>query len=161
MIVASFSGADSLVHAVRRLREAGVTTETRTAIALPGDEGGGSRIATAVLCAGALGAAAGFGMQCYASMVAYPQLIGGRPDFFWTSFIVYAFECGLLAATLTAFLGFLIANRMPELYQAADESDLLRQATSDGWFLVAHGQDMEVRRLLRGLGPLRVEQVQS
>lgn len=169
MIVASFAGADGLVRAVRCLRAAGFTAETRTSVALPGDEAAGSRIPVAALCAGVAAAAAAFGMQCYATMVSYPLLIGGRPNFFWTSFIVYSVECGILAATLTAFLGFLGANGMPRLYEPSDESALLRRATSDGWLLVAHGgegregdargADAELRRLLRELDPLEIEQV--
>ena len=110
MIVAGFPDADSLQHAVQALRDRGAPVETRTPIALPEDEDGKSRIPMLILICALIIAAAGFWMQCYATTVGYPLLIGGRPNFFWTSYLVYAFECGVLAATSTAFIGFLAAN---------------------------------------------------
>ena len=82
-----------------------------------------------------------------------PVLIGGRPNFFWTSYAVYAFECGVLAATMTGFVGFLIACRMPALYEPEDECDALRDATRDGWFLLLRDPDERARATLRELRP--------
>ena len=109
-----------------------------------------------MLAAGVLGAASGFGMQCYATLVGYRLIVGARPDFFWTSFVVYAFECGVLAATLAAFLGYLASCRLPRLYEPADESDALREATRDGYFVVAPDEE-RARDLLRGLRPAVME----
>jgi hypothetical protein len=147
MIVAGFSGPDSLQHAARTLRHAGVQVETRTPVALPDDEDGASRIPLLVLAAGMLGAVGAFGLQCYGAMVSYPLLIGGRPQFFWTSYIVFAFESG----------AFLIANRLPRLYEPSDEVDALRAATRDGWFLLARGQDAAALRIARDCGAIHVE----
>ena len=157
MIVAAFPDADSLLHAVGLLRQQSLPVETRTPVALPDDEHGPSRIPIAVLACALVIAAAGFGMQCYATMVGYPLIIGGRPNFFWTSFIVYAFECGVLAATGTAFFGFLIANRLPRYWEPADECDRLRDATSDGWFLVTDGE--VAAAVLARLHPISLERV--
>ena len=157
MIVAGFSGPDSLQHAARTLRHAGVQVETRTPVALPDDEDGASRIPLLVLAAGMLGALGAFGLQCYGAMVSYPLLIGGRPQFFWTSYIVFAFESGVLAAIVTAFCAFLIANRLPRLYEPSDEVDALRAATRDGWFLLARGQDAAALRIARDCGAIHVE----
>lgn len=158
MIVARFATMDDLVRAVRRLRARGIAIETRTPVALPDDEeGAGTRLPLLIFLAGMLGAAAGFGMQAYATTVGYPFLIGGRPNFFWTSFIVYAFECGVLAAVATGFIGYFVANRLPRLWEPSDECDMLREATRDGWFLIARGKG--AGEAVRAEAPMRVEEV--
>ena len=156
MIVAQFPSGAALGQAARTLRQAGIPAETRSPIALPEDEHAGSRLPTAVLIAGLAGAALGFGMQCYATMVSYPLIIGARPNFFWTSFIVFAFECGVLAATGTAFIGYLVSCRLPWLYDPSDECDALRDATRDGYFLVVRNQLPEARQVLGGMDPVRI-----
>ncbi len=163
MIVAGFPGPDALRDAVRRLREAGVEAETRTPYALPEDDDAppgtpGSRIPLAALLAGLGLGTAGFLMQCYAAMYSYPLLIGGRPDFFWTSYLIYALECGVLGAVAAAFIGFFAANRLPHLWDPSDESDALREATRDGWFLVVRGPAAPARAVLCALHPQHLEE---
>lgn len=160
MIVAGFPGPDALQDAVRRLRAAGVEAETRTPYALPeDDEGQGTRIPAIALLAGLGLGVAGFAMQCWAAMRSYPLIIGGRPDFFWTSYLVYALECAVLGAVAAAFGSFLIANRLPRLWEPGDESEALREATRDGWFLVVHGPAAPARAVLRPLNPMQFEEI--
>ena len=162
MIVAGFPGPDALQDAVRRLRAAGVEAETRTPYALPEDEDGpGTRIPLIALRAGLGLGGAGFAMQCWATMRSYPLLIGGRPDFFWTSYLVYALECAVLGAVAAAFGAFLIANRLPRLWEPGDESEALREATRDGWFLVVHGPAAPARAVLRPLNPKPFEEIEA
>ncbi len=162
MIVAGFPGPEVLQDAVRRLRAAGVEVETRTPYALPEDEDApGSRIPLVALLAGLGLGTAGFAMQCWATMHSYPLLIGGRPDFFWTSYLVYALECAVLGAVAAAFGSFLIANRLPRLWEPGDESEALREATRDGWFLVVHGPAAPARAVLRPLDPEPFEEVEA
>ena len=157
MIVAGFSSMEGLQRAAKHLREAGLAVETRTPIALPPDEHGRSRIPALILGSGLLGFAAAFAMQCYANLVSYPQLIGGRPAFFWSAYLVWSVEAGVLAATLTAVAAFFISNRLPRYWEPADESDALRAATRDGWFLVT--PDDDARRLLHGAGATTIDRV--
>ena len=158
MIVARFAGKDELVEAVARLRARGLRIETRTPIALPEDEEGeGTRIPLLMFLAGIGAALAAFGMQVYATTVGYPLIIGGRPDFSWPSFIVFAFETGVLAAVGTGFVTFLVANRLPRLWEPSDECDMLRDATRDGWFLIARGDG--AGEAVRQQRPVRVAEV--
>ena len=159
MITARFSGPDELLEAVRRLRAAGVPAETRTPVALPGDTQGGSRLPLLVLAVALAAAAAAFGMQWYANAVSYPLIVGGRPAFFWTSYALFALEAGFLGGTLTAFIGFFAANRLPRLYEPSDESELLRSASREGWCVLTGGPDAAARRVLRELRPKEMEQV--
>ena len=159
MIVARFPGPEELMDAVRRLRDAGIPLETRTPIALSPDVEAGSRLPLLVLAVALAAAAAAFGMQWYANAVAYPQIIGGRPAFFWTSYAVFALETGFLAGTLTVFIGFFVSNRLPRLYEPSDESQALRAASRDGWFVLTNGPDAAARAVLRQLRPTEVEHV--
>ena len=159
MMVARFSGPDELMEAVHRLRDAGVPAETRTPVALPPDAEGTSRLPSLVLAVGLLAAAGAFGMQWYANAVSYPLIVGGRPAFFWTSYLLFALEAGFLGGTLTAFIGFFAANRLPLLYEPADESEVLRSSSRDGWCVLTGGPDAAARRVLRELRPEEIEQV--
>jgi Protein of unknown function (DUF3341) len=159
VIVARFASMDDLARAAARLRERGLRVETRSPIALPGDdeEGRGSWIPLLMFIAGITGALAAFLLQTYATTAGYPLIIGGRPNFFWTSFIVFAFEAGILSAVTTGFVSFLVANRLPRLWEPADECDMLKDASRDGWFLIARGEG--AREAVRAQGPVRVEEV--
>ncbi len=163
MIVAGFPGPEGLQDALRRLRAAGVEAETRTPYALPEDEDAppgtpGSRIPVIALLAGLGLGAAGFLMQCWAAMYSYPLLVGGRPAFFWTSYLVFALECGVLGAVAAAFLAFMAGSRLPRLWEPGDESEALREATRDGWFLVVHNPAAPARSVLRALQPQHLEE---
>ena len=160
MIIAGFPGPDELCAAVRELRTAGVRAETRTPYALPPDEDDpASRIPLVALGAALALGVGGFGMQCWATMVSYRLIVGGRPDFFWTSYLIYALECAVLGAVLAAFGSFLAASRLPHLWDPSDESDALREATRDGWFLVVRGKAGTARAVLRRLRPTHLEEM--
>jgi len=124
-----------------------------------------SRLKLVMLIAGLLGAAGGFGIQAYATGIAYPIDIGGRPNVFWPSYVPFTLECGLLAAMLAGFFGFLSANRMPTLYEPIDESDEFRRASLDTWFLALRTDHPDHTRramdILRRLDPVRLEELTS
>jgi hypothetical protein len=159
VIVARFSSKEDLTQAAKRLRQHGdLRIETRTPTALDEDqEGAGTSIPLLMFLAGIAGAAAGFGMQTYATVWSYPLIVGGRPNFFWTSYTVFAFECGVLAAVTTGFVAFFALNRLPRLWEPADECDMLREASRDGWFLIARGE--RAREAVRAERPMRMEEV--
>ena len=52
-------------------------------------------------------------LQYWASAIAYPLNIGGRPLHSWPSFIVPAFETTILFAALAAVLGMIALNGLP------------------------------------------------
>lgn len=131
-LVASFVTQTQLRDALPRVRGLGVV-ETYTPQAL--EEGQPSILPLIVLMAGLAGAAAGFFMQVYANVIAYPVDIGGRPKFSWPAFVPIAFEIGILSAVVAGFIAFLVVNRLPRLYDPIDEAILMRGATRDRWCL--------------------------
>lgn len=163
MILAMWAEEDGLARALARLRDAQIgPLETYTPAPLL-DAPAGSPIPLIILLAGLLGAAASFGMQSYSSTVAYPFAVGGRPDFAWASFIPNAFENAVLVAVVAGFVAFMVINRFPRLYDPVDESDAMRRASRDRWFLQIATDDPAVlasaRALLGGLHPTSVEEL--
>ncbi len=60
----------------------------------------------------------------------------------------------MLAAVGTGFVSFFMANRLPRLWEPSDECDMLKDATRDGWFLIARGHG--AGDAVREEGPIRL-----
>ena len=69
-----------------------------------------------VLLGGILGGLGGFGLEYWASTIAYPMNIGGRPLNSWPQFIPVTFETTVLGAALTCFIGMWALNKLPQPY---------------------------------------------
>jgi hypothetical protein len=63
-----------------------------------------------VLMGGIAGLLAGYGLEYWASTMAYPMNVGGRPFHSWPQFIPVAFETTILGAALAAVFGMLALN---------------------------------------------------
>jgi hypothetical protein len=155
-LLLAFASESELLAALARLRAASLgEIETYTPKPL---EAGLSIVPSLVLIGGVLGAVASFCLQSYATTIAYPLNVGGRPDLSWPSFIPIAFENGVLVAVLAGFVGYLAVNRMPRLYDPVDECAALRRAMRDHWCLaICTTQTERVRALLHDAPPLAIE----
>lgn len=110
-----------------------------------------------VLAGGLTGMAAGFALQYWASVIEYPMNVGGRPYASWTAFIVPSYELTILFSALTAAIGMLALNGLPQPYHPVFNVERFSLASSDKFFLVIEATDSRFEhettaRFLQGLG---------
>lgn len=145
-LLAEFESTDSLVPAVRDLRERGYQRfDAHTPFPveeLPAAMGFEKSGMPAVVLAGALsGGIVGFALQWWVSVVAYPLNIGGRPLNSWPSFIPVTFELAILGGALFAVLGMLGLNGLPRPHHPLFAIPAFQRATTDGCFLSVRADD--------------------
>ena len=117
-LMAEFESSTALVDAARRAHHEGYRKmdayspvpieELHDALHMH-DE----RLPKMVMIGGILGGLGGYGLQYWASTIAYPLNVGGRPLHSWPTFIPVTFETTILAAALTTVLGMLALNGLP------------------------------------------------
>jgi hypothetical protein len=119
-----------------------------------------------VLIGGILGGLGGFGLESWASAIAYPMNVGGRPLISWPQFIPVTFETTVLGAALTAFFGMWALNKLPQPYHPVFNVDAFTRASTDRFFLVIETGDPRFDRtstwnFLETTHPIGVSEVAS
>jgi hypothetical protein len=119
-----------------------------------------------VLAGGILGGVAGFSLQYWVSVIELPVNIGGKPLNSWPSFIPVTFECTILGAALTAVLGMLALNGLPQPYHPVFNAERFRLASSNRFFLCIEATDRKfeqsaVTAYLKSLGSYGVIEVEK
>jgi hypothetical protein len=109
-----------------------------------------------VLVGGITGLLAGLGLQYWTSAIDYPLNIGGRPLASWVAFIPVTFETTVLFAALTAVLGMLALNGLPEPYHPVFNVPAFALASRDKFFICVEAADpgfdrKKTRKFLEGL----------
>ena len=122
------------------------------------------RLPRIVLIGGLIGGTAGYLLQYYVSVIAYPLNIGGRPLHSWPAFIPVTFETTVLVAALSAVLGMLALNGLPMPYHPVFNVPRFALATRDRFFLCIEATDPkfdreETQRFLEGLKAREVSNV--
>jgi len=123
-----------------------------------------TRLPLLVLIGGILGGLGGFGLESWASAIAYPMNVGGRPLISWPQFIPVTFETTVLGAALTCFFGMWALNKLPQPYHPVFNVDAFGRASTDRFFLVIETTDPRFERhatwkFLEGLHPVGVSEV--
>jgi hypothetical protein len=118
-----------------------------------------------VLAGGLTGMATGFALQYWASVIEFPMNVGGRPQASWPTFIVPSYELTILFASLSAAIGMIVLNGLPQPYHAVFNVPRFSLASSDKFFLVIESTDprfelQSTRAFLSGLNPKGVYDVE-
>jgi hypothetical protein len=169
--MAEFNAPAELVAAVRRVHEAGYrrvdafSPYPMEALSEALDLHR-SRLPLLVLFGGVAGLVVGYGLEYWASVIEYPMNVGGRPIHSIPSFVVPAFETTILFAALTAVLGMLALNRLPEPYHPVFNVPTFALATKDRFFLCIEATDPkfdldQTWSFLQSLGPRAVSEVEE
>jgi hypothetical protein len=169
-LMAEFPDPASVVAAARQVREAGyrkVDAFSPYPIEALSEalEFHKSKLPLLVLMGGAAGLVGGYGLQYWTSVIDYPLNIGGRPFHSWVSFIPVTFEVTILLAALTAVLGMLALNGLPEPYHPVFNVPRFALASKDRFFICIEATDPrfdhdETWRFLTSLGARVVSDVE-
>jgi hypothetical protein len=169
--MAEFASAADAARAVRHLRARGYErVETYTPFAITDEDAHAPRgwrmLAVAVFAAGAVGAVASYAVQWWANARSYPLNIGGRPAHAVPAFVPSTFEGAVLLAVIAAFVGVLVALRLPRLWQPLFEIDRFERSSGDRFWVAVDLDDASAQaeltvRELTSLRPLRVVHVEA
>jgi Protein of unknown function (DUF3341) len=123
-----------------------------------------TRLPLVVLIGGMTGCIGGYLLQYWSSAVAYPLNIGGKPLHSWPAFIPVTFECTILVAALSAVLGMLALNGLPQPYHPVFNVPRFALASRNRFFLCIESKDPRfdieaTRRFLETLNPREVTTV--
>ena len=168
-LMAEYENATALVDAATKARLAGYRKmDAYSPIPIHEmDEALGlkrTRLPLLVLIGGILGGIGGFSLESWASAIAYPMNVGGRPLISWPQFIPVTFETTVLGAALTAFIGMWALNKLPQPYHPVFNVPEFARASTDRFFLCIESADPlfdreRTTRFLKDFHPLGVNDV--
>ena len=168
-LMAEFTDPQALVEAARRARDAGyrkVDAYTPFPIEELTEAVGAehTRLPLIVLIGGICGCIGGYALEYWTQVVAYPLNIGGKPLHSWPAFIPVTFECTILVAALSAVLGMLALNGLPQPYHPVFNVPRFALASRNRFFLCVEARDPlfdleRTRRFLETLSPREVSTV--
>jgi hypothetical protein len=118
-----------------------------------------------VFTAGLLGATGGFMLCWWITVVAYPHNVAGRPLNSWPAYVPITFESMVLVACLTAVVGMLALNGLPQPYHPVFNVARFEHASRDKFFLCIEASDPKfdlhaTREFLEQLNPQGVMEVE-
>lgn len=168
-LMAEFDDPNALIEAARQARAAGYRRmDAYTPIPLHGlTEALGNpptRLPWITFAGGLLGAAGGYALLYYLTVIDYPMNVGGRPVHSWPAFMPVVFELTVLGASLASVLGMLALNGLPMPYHPVFNVPEFRLASRNRFFLCIEAADGQydperTRSFLAGLQAHSVQEV--
>ena len=169
-ILAEYETPHALKQAAKKVRDAGYRNwDTYTPFPVHGIEGAmgikWTVLPWLVLTGGLIGCATGLGFQYWTSTVDYAVIISGKPFFSIPANIPVTFETTVLFSALTAFVGMLMLNKLPQPSSPLDLHERFStHATDDRFYVVIEASDPkfdedDTRELLEGTGAVEVDDV--
>jgi hypothetical protein len=165
----AFASVEQLLVAAAKVRDAGYTRwDAHSPFVVHGlDKAMGIRptvLPYLVFAGGLTGTSCGILLQWFTNAYDYPFLISGKPIFSLPANIPVAFETTVLFAALTALVGMLALNLLPQLSHPLHGSRSFKRATDDRFFITIEARDpifdpVATRELLESLGGSAVEEV--
>jgi hypothetical protein len=161
-MLAEFDSAQALMDAAHKVQAAGYTkTDAFSPMPIHGlAEALGFHehlVPKIVLGGGLMGLIGGYGLEYWTQVIAYPLNIGGRPYHSWVAFIPPAYETTILCAAISAVVGMLALNGLPQPYHPVFNHPRFSMASQDKFFLVIESKDPKystdaTKSFLAGLG---------
>ena len=136
-LLAEFDSPAQLVAAAKRTHEAGYR-RIDTFSPYPIEEAWEAighhdkRLSKIVLGGGIVGLLSGIGLQEWVHQVAYPINIAGKPLNSWPQFVPVTFELTILFAALSAVLGMIILNGLPQPFHPVFNAPRFVKSSADG-----------------------------
>lgn len=169
--LARFDLVDEFLAAAAKVRDAGYTRwDAHSPFVIHGlDAAMGVKktvLPYIVFLAGLTGAAAGILLQWWTNAVDYPFLISGKPLFSLPANIPVAFETTILFAAVSALIGMLALNRLPQLYHPLFTNRSFKRVTDDRFFISIEAQDplfdaTKTRELLESISGRSIEEIEA
>lgn len=150
-LMAEFSQPEPLLQAARLAYEAGYRNmDAYSPMPVEGlAEAVGFRsnwVQRLVFMGGLLGATGGFMLCWWMTVVAFPHIVAGRPLNSWPAYIPITFEGMVLIACITAIVGMLALNGLPQPYHPVFNVPQFERASRDKFFLCIEASDPKFHR---------------
>jgi len=168
-VMAEFDNPTSLITAAERVYAAGYR-RIDTFSPYPIEEAWEAighhdrRLSLIVLAGGLAGLLTGVGLQEWVHQLAYPMNIAGKPLNSWPQFVPVTFELTILFAAISAVVGMIVLNGLPQPYHPAFNVPRFERASRDKFFLLVEAADpmfdkQQTMDFLKGLNPAEVSEV--